>query len=84
MSSTNKMDRFALLSEKINRISKGGENSQNYDKIEQKINTIEENFNTNLDTLEQKYNLLKEQLAKFSRLIEDEKSAKEKTKSKNK
>lgn len=84
MSSANKNDRFAKLSEKISQISKGGENTnQNYDKIEQKINSIEDNFNTNLDTLEQKYALLKEQLAKFSKLIEEDKAAKEKTKNKN-
>ena len=81
--SSNKMDRFNKLSEKISQISKGGESNQNYDKIEQKINNIEDNFNSNLDTLEQKYSLLKEQLAKFSKLIEEDKIAKEKSKSKS-
>ncbi|MCQ2818495.1 MAG: hypothetical protein MJ252_14600 [archaeon] len=80
---SSKMDRFNKLSEKISQISKGADSSQNYDKIEQKISNIEDNFNSNLDTLEQKYSLLKDQLAKFSKLIEEDKLAKEKTKNKS-
>ena len=69
---TSKMERFAKLSEKINALSKVSENKdpKKYEKIESKINEVEENFNTNIDSLEQKYNILKEQITKFAKMIE--------------
>ena len=79
-----KMDRFAKISAKISQI-KGTDstNVQKVEKIEQKINTVEDTFNTNLDSLEQKYAILKDQLVKFSKLIEEDRASKEKTKTKN-
>ena len=46
--SYNKMERFAKLSEKINALSKVSENKDHrkYEKIESKINEVEENCNT--------------------------------------
>ena len=69
-----RMERFAKISEKISQISKGSEASppQKFERIEQKINDVEETFTTNIDSLEQKYTILKEQIAKFSKLIEDD------------
>ena len=58
-------------------------NVQKVEKIEQKINTVEDTFNTNLDSLEQKYAILKDQLVKFSKLIEEDRASKEKAKTKN-
>ena len=83
--SQSKMERFAKLSEKISQISKGNDygGSQKFEKIEQKINDVEGTFQLNLDSLEQKYTILKEQIAKFSRLIEEDKLNKEKIKNKN-
>ena len=84
--STSKMERFAKLSEKISQISKGGSdgnNPQKFERIEQKITDVEDTFNSNLDSLEQKYNLLKDQLSKFSKLIEEDRANKEKAKNKN-
>ena len=79
-----KLERFAKISEKINSISKVSENKdpQKYEKIESKINEVEENFNTNIDSLEQKYNILKEQISKFAKIIEEDKINKEKSKKK--
>ena len=53
-----KMDRFSKISEKISQISKNGEgkNTQKFEKIENKIVEVEDNFNSNLESLEQKYN----------------------------
>ena len=81
----NKMERFAKLSEKINALSKASENKdpRKYEKIESKINEVEDNFNTNLDSLEQKYNILKEQIGKFAKMIEEDRLNKEKAKNKN-
>ena len=83
--SFNKMERFAKLSEKINALSKASENKdpRKYEKIESKINEVEENFNTNLDSLEQKYNILKDQIGKFAKMIEEDRINKEKAKNKN-
>ena len=83
--SFNKMERFAKLSEKINALSKASENKdpRKYEKIESKINEVEENFNTNLDSLEQKYNILKDQIGKFAKMIEEDRLNKEKAKNKN-
>ena len=80
-----RMERFAKISEKISQISKGSEASppQKFERIEQKINDVEETFTTNIDSLEQKYTILKEQIAKFSKLIEDDKMSKDKLKNKN-
>ena len=80
-----KLDRFAKISAKISQI-KGTDstNAQKVEKIEQKINTVEDTFNTNLDSLEQKYAILKDQLVKFSKLIEEDRANKEKAKSKTK
>ena len=63
-----KMDRFSKISEKISQISKNGDgkNPQKFEKIENKIIEVEDNFNSNLESLEQKYNILKEQIGKFS------------------
>ena len=79
-----KLDRFAKISAKISQI-KGNDNTntQKVEKIEQKINTVEDTFNTNLDSLEKKYSILKEQLVKFSKLIEEDRANKEKAKNKN-
>ena len=83
--SFNKMERFAKLSEKINALSKASDNKDphKYEKIESKINEVEENFNTNLDSLEQKYNILKDQIGKFAKMIEEDRLNKEKAKNKN-
>ena len=80
-----KMERFAKLSEKINALSKASENKdpKKYEKIESKINEVEENFNTNIDSLEQKYNILKDQIAKFAKMIEEDRINKEKARNKN-
>jgi hypothetical protein len=51
-------------------------------KIEQKINDVEENLMGNIEALEQKYTLLKDQISKFTKAVEDEKHSKEKQKSK--
>ena len=81
----NNAERFAKLSEKISNINKNDNinNNKNFEKIENKINEVENNFNNNLDTLENKYNILKEEILKFSKLIDDDKSIKEKAKNKN-
>ena len=84
-SNLSKLERFAKLSEKINSISRVSENKETkkYEKIESKITEVEENFNTNIDSLEQKYNILKEQISKFAKMIEEDKINKEKAKKKN-
>ena len=51
-------------------------------KIEQKINDVEENLMSNIEALEQKYTLLKDQISKFTKVIEDDKQNKEKQKTK--
>ena len=79
------MDRFSKISEKISQISKNGDgkNPQKFEKIENKITEVEENFNSNLESLEQKYNILKEQIGKFAKMIEEDRLNKEKAKNKN-
>jgi hypothetical protein len=42
---------------------------------------VEENLLSNIEGLEMKYSLLKDQISKFTKIIEDEKTAKEKFKS---
>ena len=83
-SNISKQERLAKISEKINSISRISENKdpKKYEKIESKINEVEENFNTNIDSLEQKYNILKEQISKFAKIIEEDKINKEKSKKK--
>ena len=52
----NKMDRFSKISEKISQISKNGDgkNPQKFEKIENNITEVEDNFNSNLELLEEK------------------------------
>lgn len=87
ISSSNPIDkheRFAKISEKLSQLSKGeAHNPQKFEKIEQKINEVEDSFQLNLDSLEQKYSVLKDQIAKFSKIIEEERQSKEKSKSKS-
>ena len=42
---------------------------------------MEENLLSNIEGLEMKYSLLKDQISKFTKIVEDEKTAKEKLKS---
>jgi hypothetical protein len=54
-----------------------------FSKLEQKVNEVEENLLSNIDALEMKYSLLKDQIAKFTKIVEEEKQSKEKLKSKS-
>lgn len=47
------------------------------------MNEVEENLLSNIEALENKYSLLKDQLTKFTKFVEDEKGQKEKIKSKS-
>ena len=51
-------------------------------KLEQKVNEVEENLLGNIDALEMKYSLLKDQIAKFTKIVEEDKQVKEKLKTK--
>lgn len=90
----NKNERFAKLSEKISQIQVTTtqiinktqnveiHNPNKISKLEEKLNDMEENLTGNINTLEMKYSLLKEQLAKFTKIIEEDKAAKQKIKTK--
>ena len=52
-------------------------------KLEQKVNEVEENLLGNIDALEMKYSLLKDQIAKFTKIVEEDKQVKEKFKTKS-
>jgi hypothetical protein len=54
-----------------------------FSKLEQKVNEVEENLLSNIDALEMKYSLLKDQITKFTKIVEEEKQSKEKLKSKS-
>jgi hypothetical protein len=52
-------------------------------KLEQKVNEVEENLLNNIESLESKYSLLKDQLTKFTKLIEEDKESKDRIKNKS-
>lgn len=86
ISGIDKNNRFAKLYEKINHIQNSevqNVSANKFTKLEHKIHEVEENFNANIEALDLKYSLLKDQITKFTKIIEDEKASKEKFKSKN-
>ncbi len=52
-------------------------------KLEQKVNEVEDNLLGNIDALEMKYSLLKDQITKFTKIVEEDKQVKEKLKTKS-
>jgi hypothetical protein len=78
-----KIDKFAILNDKISSLSEN-KNAKKFKAImETKINEVENNFKTNIESLEQKYDILNEQIGKFSKMLDEEKDLKEKKKIKN-
>lgn len=85
-SGSNKNERFARLYEKVANIQSNEVQNvatNKFSKLEQKVNEVEENLLSNIDALEMKYSLLKDQIAKFTKIVEEEKQSKEKLKSKS-
>lgn len=55
-----------------------------YMQLDNKINDVEIRLYDNIETLDNKYNTLKDQIAKLTRMLEEEKSGKDSNKNKNK
>ena len=75
-----KIDKFEALNDRISSLS-DNKNSKKFKAVmETKINEVEDNFKTNIESLEQKYTILNEQIGKFSKMLEEEKTLKKKRK----